>query len=525
MTMTTSSTLGSPIPLSEIESVLAWVDTFKLSRPTKKINRDFADAVLLAEILSVNYPKLVEMHNYPPRNSHALKLNNWMTLNRKVLKKLKLNLCAHTMEQLANSVPGVIERVLVMVRDKIKRDEEAEKANKEGEQNMSSGGSYYEACGDDEHVLVVPVKMRVNGVLETVQQKVVNYEAYTNIKQELKDSKETAEMLRQKVGHLDDLIKLKDERINELQKQLDRKQLRRKDSEGVVSNSNSTSNLPFEVLPSPIIDLIPNNASSKQIIKRSDSKQLDIKKSDDKQFDIKQSDSKQFDIKQSDSKQFDIKQSDSTKFDIKLSDSKQFVIKQSDSKLLANKQSDIKQFDIKQSDSKQFDIKQSDSKQNDIELTDIKQIDFKQIDIIKLVDSKPIEEGKEYKDFKEIIETFEIKEETKDIKDSKLPSLKNSRSKLFSKASYHQIQSKLAMDVDDMTIDIDRIKSDVFKEVENTPDIEGVQDEVFKDSEPGIITEVQIGMPSLPTTIEDAIQKEVIELCKPIERSMDNYMN
>lgn len=74
----------------------------------------FLSTVLLAEILSVHYPKLVEMHNYPPRNSHALKLNNWMTLNRKVLKKLKLTLCANTMEQLANNVAGVIERVLVM---------------------------------------------------------------------------------------------------------------------------------------------------------------------------------------------------------------------------------------------------------------------------------------------------------------------------------------------------------------------------------------------------------------------------
>lgn len=36
--------IESPIPLSEIESVLAWVDTFKLSRATKKINRDFSDA-------------------------------------------------------------------------------------------------------------------------------------------------------------------------------------------------------------------------------------------------------------------------------------------------------------------------------------------------------------------------------------------------------------------------------------------------------------------------------------------------
>ncbi|CAH2231794.1 sperm flagellar protein 1-like [Pararge aegeria] len=239
------SLLDSPIPLSDIEDVLAWVDTFKLSRPTKKINRDFSDAVLLAEILSVHYPKLVEMHNYPPRNSHSLKLNNWMTLNRKVLKKLRLNLCCNTMEQLANCTLGVIERVLLMVRDKIRRDEEVNKSLKDAEQNMSSGGSYYDVCGDDENVLVVPVKTRVNGVLETMQKKVVSYEHYLGIKEQLKDAKDSAEMLKQKVEHLDSLIKLKEERIEELQKQLDRKQARRRE---VEANQNSIS-VPFEPEP------------------------------------------------------------------------------------------------------------------------------------------------------------------------------------------------------------------------------------------------------------------------------------
>ncbi|XP_026754375.2 sperm flagellar protein 1-like [Galleria mellonella] len=253
------SNFESPIPLSEIESVLAWVDTFKLSRSNKKINRDFSDAVLLAEILSVHYPKLVEMHNYPPRNSHALKLNNWMTLNRKVLKKLKLNLCCNTMEQLANSAPGVIERVLVMVRDKIRRDEDANKSTKDAEQNMSSGGSYYEACGDDEHILIVPVKTRVNGILETVQQKVVSYESYQAIKEELKDAKDSVELLKQKVEHLDNLLKLKEERIDELQKQLDRKQARRKEVEAF---QNSLA-VPFETIPSPIINGIEPNTPTR----------------------------------------------------------------------------------------------------------------------------------------------------------------------------------------------------------------------------------------------------------------------
>ncbi|KAJ0170745.1 hypothetical protein K1T71_013517 [Dendrolimus kikuchii] len=241
------SNFESPIPLSEIESVLAWVDTFKLSRATKKINRDFSDAVLLAEILNVYYPKLVEMHNYPPRNSHSLKLNNWMTLNRKVLKKLKLNLCLNTMEQLANCAPGVIERVLVMVREKIRRDEELNKSTKDAEQNVSSGGSYYEACGDDEHVLVVPLKTRVNGVLETIQQKVVSYDSYQTLKVQLKDATDATEVLKQKVEHLDNLLKLKDERIEELQKQLERKQSRRKEVEAL---QNSLA-VPFETIQSP----------------------------------------------------------------------------------------------------------------------------------------------------------------------------------------------------------------------------------------------------------------------------------
>lgn len=41
--------------------------------------------------------------------------------------------------------------------------------------------------------------MRVNGVLETVQHKVVNYESYQILKEELKDAKDTTDLLKQKV--------------------------------------------------------------------------------------------------------------------------------------------------------------------------------------------------------------------------------------------------------------------------------------------------------------------------------------
>lgn len=46
----------SPIPVSEIESVLAWVDSFKLSRTTRKINRDFSDAGEYLVMMMMSYP-------------------------------------------------------------------------------------------------------------------------------------------------------------------------------------------------------------------------------------------------------------------------------------------------------------------------------------------------------------------------------------------------------------------------------------------------------------------------------------
>ncbi|CAH2059111.1 unnamed protein product, partial [Iphiclides podalirius] len=149
--------------------------------------------------------------------------------------------------------PTLVKPSTNTVRDKIRRDEEANKSLKDSEQNLSSGGSYYEACGDDDNVLVVPLKTRVNGVLETVQQKVVSHESYLAVKEELKDAKEVVDVLKQKVEHLDILLKLKDERIEELQKQLERKQSRRREAESLQSNSS----LPYDPLPEEEQTIIP----------------------------------------------------------------------------------------------------------------------------------------------------------------------------------------------------------------------------------------------------------------------------
>ena len=60
------------------------VDTIPLSRPKKHISRDFADGVLMAEIVKYYLPNLVEIHNYSSAHSIQQKQYNWSTLNAKV---------------------------------------------------------------------------------------------------------------------------------------------------------------------------------------------------------------------------------------------------------------------------------------------------------------------------------------------------------------------------------------------------------------------------------------------------------
>jgi hypothetical protein len=49
--------------------------------------------VLAAEVVAFYFPRLVDIHNYSPANSVQQKLYNWNTLNTKVLRKLKYQVC------------------------------------------------------------------------------------------------------------------------------------------------------------------------------------------------------------------------------------------------------------------------------------------------------------------------------------------------------------------------------------------------------------------------------------------------
>jgi hypothetical protein len=53
----------------EINEIYNWVDKIPLSRPKRNISRDFADGVMVAEIVNHFLPHLIEIHNYSAANS------------------------------------------------------------------------------------------------------------------------------------------------------------------------------------------------------------------------------------------------------------------------------------------------------------------------------------------------------------------------------------------------------------------------------------------------------------------------
>ena len=107
----------------EVMVLYEWVDSMPLSRFKKSINRDFSDAVLMAEVLKYLYPKLVNFNNYPEVHSTKQKIYNWQTLNEKVFKKIEIPLSKKTIDSLANAEQGVIEKVLKKLYLKVKNDE------------------------------------------------------------------------------------------------------------------------------------------------------------------------------------------------------------------------------------------------------------------------------------------------------------------------------------------------------------------------------------------------------------------
>nr|CAD7393175.1 unnamed protein product [Timema cristinae] len=149
---------------------------------------------LMAELVKHYYPRLVELHNYVPASSTSAKLINWATLNRKVLVKLRLQVHQKMIEDLAGAVPGAVEQLLVELHRHIMHNNSPAKGEMLGR--------------------------TLDGEIKSGEQKM----ALANKEKQMKEKEEAIYMLNSKVSHLESLLELKEQRIKDLTRQLQRYQ-------------------------------------------------------------------------------------------------------------------------------------------------------------------------------------------------------------------------------------------------------------------------------------------------------------
>lgn len=208
----------------QLQDILKWVDSYILSRPSKKLSRDFSDAVLLAEILKCEFPKLVDLHNYVSCCSVQSKIKNWDILNQKVLRKLQINLKRDEMEKLSKAENNCIEQLLLTVMRKVKLIRETEQKELERKENLTEFVTITKKIGD--HIEV---------------QHVIPYTSYEELQQEYESLKSYTSDLEEEIKELRNALESKTQIIHDLDARLE--ESRKKGSSTINSLRKSLASL------------------------------------------------------------------------------------------------------------------------------------------------------------------------------------------------------------------------------------------------------------------------------------------
>uniref|UniRef100_A0A8C6QW04 Sperm flagellar protein 1 n=1 Tax=Nannospalax galili TaxID=1026970 RepID=A0A8C6QW04_NANGA len=227
--------MASSVDEEALHQLYLWVDNIPLSRPKRNLSRDFSDGVLVAEVIKFYFPKMVEMHNYVPANSLQQKLSNWGHLNRKVLNKLNFSVPEDVMRKIAQCSPGVVELVLIPLRQRL---EERQRRRKQGAsslqvlllepagggegspQTKTRGEGAPDPVGGEQLRGGRPLAPRPPGYSQALQGDPSFVLQIAEKEQELLASQETVQVLQMKVRRLEHLLQLKNVRIDDLSRRL-----------------------------------------------------------------------------------------------------------------------------------------------------------------------------------------------------------------------------------------------------------------------------------------------------------------
>lgn len=209
----------------QLKALYAWIDAIPLSRPKRNIARDFSDGVLFAEVVAAYFPHLVELHNYTPANSMKQKVYNFETLNTRVLRKINYCIPRPSIEEIVNGRPGSVEIVLNALQFKMAKYREKKTSS---DSPPDSPGDYHnrdEGYGNESQSRAsakVPqsgsrtLARGREGNPKSVVMASVDEEILIEKEQQIRELQETVEILELKIAKLEQLVRLKDNKIQKL---------------------------------------------------------------------------------------------------------------------------------------------------------------------------------------------------------------------------------------------------------------------------------------------------------------------
>lgn len=189
----------------ELEALQGWLTSYELPslRSHKNLKRDFSDAVVLAELLKLEFPALVEIHNYSRCSGVQSKIDNWNMLHKRVLRKLNIHLKCDEIEKLARADANLIEAVLHRIMNQIQL------VKSDNELSAALGESSIRRRGDS-----------AGGDLKQLQQSKANNCFEWNVAEEISRRDSELEKLRNVVRKLQEENSMKNRQIEELRDRL-----------------------------------------------------------------------------------------------------------------------------------------------------------------------------------------------------------------------------------------------------------------------------------------------------------------
>lgn len=203
----------------QLKAIYAWIDAIPLSRPKRNIARDFSDGILFAEVIAAYFPQLVELHNYTAANSVKQKMSNFDTLNTRVLRKLNYAIPRSSIEEIVNGKPGAVEIVLNSLQFKMAKYREQkndfqeplsplyESSTRRGHVSPKSASKVLPSSGRE----VPPQNGRAMLMMASVDDEILMEK-----EQQIRELQETVGILELKMAKLEQLVRLKDNKIQKL---------------------------------------------------------------------------------------------------------------------------------------------------------------------------------------------------------------------------------------------------------------------------------------------------------------------